>query len=59
MKCDQCQWVFLRTAKWTSNDGGYNTRFTRVDTFFCCRCLEQKEKKREDWCRDTPDWYRD
>lgn len=53
------KFVFLRTAKWTDDAGGYNTRFIRVDTFFCEKCLEQKEVRKEDFARDTPDWYRE
>jgi hypothetical protein len=56
-KCEH-QFEFLRTAKWIDNNGGYNSCFCRVDTFFCSKCLEQKEVKKEDWKRDTPDWYR-
>jgi hypothetical protein len=53
-----CRWVFLRTAKWVDDSGGYQSRFLRVDTFYCDGCLEQKEVKREEYSRDTPDWYR-
>jgi len=48
---------FLRTAKFTDNRGNYNTHFFRVDTFFCTKCLEQKELKKDEYSRDTPAWY--
>lgn len=50
--------VHLRTAKWLGDGGGYSTQYFRVDTFYCAECLEQKEVKKEEWSRDTPDWYR-
>ena len=52
------KFVHLRTAKWIGNDGGYSTQFIRVDTFFCERCLDQKEVRKETYSRDTPEWYR-
>lgn len=55
--CDHV-FVILRTAKWMDQTGSYNTGFFRVDTFYCQKCLEQKEIPKSSWCRDTPDWYR-
>lgn len=57
MDCDH-QFVFLRTAKWEEGTG-YHSTFHRVDTFFCQKCLLQKEVERKATARDTPDWYRD
>lgn len=54
--CDH-KFSHVRTAKWTE-DGSYQTRFVRVDTFFCERCLKCREVKKEEYSRDTPDWYR-
>lgn len=53
------KFVFLRTSRSTDDSGAYNTKFTRVDTFFCEHCLEYKEVKKEEWSRDTPAWYRE
>jgi hypothetical protein len=50
--------VFLRTSKWTDYSGNYNTGYFRIDYYYCNHCLEYKEVKRSDYCRDTPDWYR-
>lgn len=51
--------VFLRTAKFTDSNGvSYNTKYTRIDYYFCERCLEYKEVRKEDWQREAPDWYR-
>jgi hypothetical protein len=52
------KFIFLRTAKFTDDSGNYNTKYTRIDYYFCERCLEYKEVRRVDWLRDTPDWYR-
>ena len=56
-KC-QHEFVFLRSAKWAETSGGYNDEYFRLDTFFCSKCLEQKEVKKSECCRATPDWYR-
>jgi len=58
---NQCEhkFEFLRTAKWTDYSGSFNTGFFRIDTFYCTKCLEQKEVKKSELVRDTPDWYRD
>ena len=54
----QHRFVLLRSARWTES-GGYNTRFCRLDTFFCEACLEQKEVPKDEYARETPDWYRE
>ena len=51
------KFVHLDTARWTRYSD-YNTKFVRVDKFFCERCLETKELRKEEYSRDTPDWYR-
>jgi hypothetical protein len=53
------KFAFLRSAKYTDNSGSYNTKYVRIDTFFCERCLVYKKIKKEDYSRDTPDWYKD
>ncbi len=53
------RFVFLRSVKWTDDSGSYNTHFFRVDTFFCEKCLEQKEVKKDEYSRETPNWYKD
>ena len=58
MKMCNHKWVFLQSRKFKEYDGQYNTHYTRVDEFFCDRCLKYKEKVFEDWKRDTPDWYK-
>jgi len=56
-KCDH-RYVLLSTAKWTDGAGEFNTHFIRVDRFYCERCLADKELRKEERARDTPDWYR-
>ena len=57
-ECCEHKFVFLRTAKWIENNGGYNTQFFRKDTFFCEKCLEEKFIHNHDVCRETPSWYK-
>ncbi len=52
------RYVLLRSARWTE-DSGYNTRFRRLDVFYCESCLEQKEIPRDEYSRETPNWYRE
>jgi hypothetical protein len=56
--CDH-KFVHLDTTRWTDMSGTYAIGFFKVDRFFCEKCLEQKEVKKEAWQRDTPDWYRE
>jgi hypothetical protein len=46
---NQCDHKFshLETKKNHSYDGMFNTRFTRIDIFFCDKCLEQKIVKKK------------
>lgn len=37
--------------------GGYNIHYVRVDLFFCERCLEQAERRREEYAREKPEWW--
>jgi len=55
MTCEH-KWVHLDTKKKTDY-GGYQTRFVRIDQFFCEKCLETKEKRQDEYSRDTPDWF--
>jgi hypothetical protein len=52
------KFVYLDTSKWEDYSGSYNTKFVRVDRFFCERCLKEQENKREEYSRETPDWYK-
>ena len=57
---EECEhkFVFLRTAKWLADQGGYNTGYNRVDTFFCEHCLEYKTVEQKGYYRESPEWYR-
>jgi hypothetical protein len=33
------------------------TEWTRIDYFFCERCLDEKEKRKHEISRDKPEWY--
>lgn len=50
------KWVYFDTKKY------YQYRdflglFTRIDKFYCEKCLEMKDVKKEDYSRETPEWY--
>lgn len=54
----RCKHAFvLMETKKHDTCSGYNQKFTRIDLFYCSKCLEIKEVKRVDYSRDTPDWY--
>ena len=55
--CDH-KYVHLDTARFADNSGTYNTKFVRIDRFFCEKCLHETEKVKTDYSRETPDWYR-
>jgi hypothetical protein len=39
------------------DSSGYQEHFTRIDFFYCKKCLDMKDVKREDYARSKPDWY--
>lgn len=53
--CDH-KFVHLETIRKDRYDN-YCTHFLRIDRFYCEKCLQEKEVKKEDWCRETPEWY--
>lgn len=57
MECNH-KYVHLETAKWIDSSGTYNNGFFRIDRFFCEKCLDRKEVKKSEWCRETPEWFR-
>lgn len=47
----------LETQYW-SEHLSYQTRWTRVDLYYCRKCLEQRETRREECSRDIPIWWK-
>jgi hypothetical protein len=33
------------------------TEWTRIDYFFCEKCLDEKEKRKKETSRDKPEWF--
>ncbi|MBY6269331.1 hypothetical protein [Parageobacillus thermoglucosidasius] len=33
------------------------TEWTRIDYFFCEKCLDEKEKRKHEVSRDRPEWF--
>lgn len=54
-ECDH-KWVHLETIK-RIGSGSYQSEYIKTDRFFCEKCLEQKDIRKEEWSRDKPDWY--
>ena len=52
------RWVFMETICRSDSGGGYNICYTRLDLFYCDKCLEQKEVKKKEYSREKPDWYK-
>lgn len=53
-----CQHKFVHFETIRHNQyAGYSTHYTRIDRFYCERCLHQEEKRREEYSRDVPEWY--
>lgn len=50
-------YVFLRSSKRSHYDT-WQSLYQRTDYYYCRRCLEQKEIKREESARVEPEWWR-
>lgn len=59
MDCEH-KFVHLDTNKKWESTGGYGQYYyKRIDTFFCEKCLEYKDKLKETYSRERPDWFGD
>ena len=54
------KWIFMESiCKKTAF--GFGIEYTRTDLFFCEKCLEQKQVKKEasqKYGESAPDWYK-
>lgn len=59
MPDSECEhkWVFIDSI-YGSESGTYQIGWKRLDRFFCEKCLQQKEVKKEEWNRETPAWWK-
>ncbi|WP_291567124.1 MULTISPECIES: hypothetical protein [unclassified Clostridium] len=48
--------VYLDAKKY-SESTGFNSKWTRIDRFYCEKCGELIIKKKEEYSRESPDWY--
>ena len=59
-KCEH-KFVHLETIKeesrWVPNTSGQYSPWKRIDRFFCEKCLEISEKRREEYSQKKPDWF--
>ena len=52
------KWVFQESS-YSRSSGGYNDTFDRIDSYYCEKCLELKEKNtKHENARCTPYWYK-
>jgi hypothetical protein len=55
-KCEH-KWVYMTSTQFRG-DKPHGYMFTRVDEFYCEKCCETKEKRREHYSRgEKPDWW--
>jgi hypothetical protein len=50
------KYVYMETVKSDKHDGRL-IHYKKVDRYFCEKCLDQKDKIKEDWSRERPEWY--
>jgi hypothetical protein len=55
------KYVLKRTESFYQENGRYNNKFTLIDYFFCEKCLDEKETKKQINCGsdrwyELPDW---
>ncbi len=58
-KKKQCvhKWVFMESNKFSEYRGNRNYNYTKIDRFYCEKCLKTKEVKHEETSYERPDWY--
>lgn len=48
--------VFIESQKWECYSG-YQTKFTKINRYFCRHCLKHEEVKQEEYSREKPYWF--
>jgi hypothetical protein len=51
------KWVLMDTKKRFTSASGYQEYYIKVLQFYCEKCAETKEIKREGYSHGEPDWY--
>jgi len=53
------KWVHRETIRKKKPNGRYNFIFTKIDYYFCEKCLDEKEKCKSADCMEEspPEWY--
>lgn len=52
------RWVFIESHYKADSSGGYNICYSRLDRFYCEKCLEQKEVTKREHSREKPEWFK-
>ena len=51
------KWVYQCTD-YKYDRGGYGNQYTKIDTYYCEKCLERKEIiAKDEYSREIPYWY--
>ena len=56
MSICQHKWVHKETKRKSSYEG-WDSKYTKIDIYYCEKCLEEKIVKKEEFSRDCPEWY--
>ncbi len=51
------KFVYIDSKKWISRGGYRPFEYTKVNRFFCEKCLQTKEIERKEVSWGEPDWY--
>lgn len=55
----ECEHDFvIADVFYTKKYEGYVTAWTRISMYYCKKCLKEVEKKKEEYLREKPDWYK-
>lgn len=55
MECEH-EYLHLDT-NFYKESGGYDNTYTRIDRFYCKKCLHEEEKLKTESSREKPSWW--
>lgn len=51
------KYIHFDTKKRQEAAGPYQSKYTRIDQFFCEKCCDTRLVRSEEYSRDKPEWY--
>lgn len=51
-------YTHLETRKWKDTSGPAWPQWNKVKSFYCTKCLDEKEKKDSEYSWHEPEWYK-